>query len=225
MSNVQQALQENNLGHADLLIGKYFPKPGEEDLRGLEWRYLWKLCQGNEIFTLPFNGYPVNTVTFSPDGRLLALASFDNKITILDAATKRVLTRLNGYFTTIDSQALAFSPNGKLLAAADKGAVNLWRATDWQLSHRLEGESRAGNVLAMVFSPDGRTLASASNNKLTFWNVAAGSEMTSLQDPPPVSPGDHRLAYSADFKGISTKCGPWLFHPMARHSPPAAKTG
>ena len=83
------------------------------------------------------NDYTVSAAKFSPDGRLVALASFDNKVTILDASTKRVLTRLKGHFGQIGSQILAFSPDGRLLATADKGAVNLWRTSDWQLSHRL----------------------------------------------------------------------------------------
>lgn len=203
MGMVQQALQENNLGRAASLIEKYFPKPGEEDLRGLEWRYLWQLRQGNETFTLHFNDhgvnneYAVSAVTFSPDGRLVALASFDNKVTILDAATKRVVTRLNGYFPGVNPQTLTFSPDGKLLAAADKGAVSLWRTNDWHLSHRLE--SKVGNyVIAMAFSPDGQTLASSFNFNVSFWDVTTGREKQPAHARSPALVRGHLLAFSPD---------------------------
>lgn len=46
------ALDESHLGRAVSLLKKYHsPKPGEDDLRGFEWRYLWQRCQGDEIFT------------------------------------------------------------------------------------------------------------------------------------------------------------------------------
>src|SRR6185503_13876848 len=44
-----QALAENNLGRARDLLDRQRPKPGEEDLRGFEWRYLWQLCQSDEL--------------------------------------------------------------------------------------------------------------------------------------------------------------------------------
>jgi sugar lactone lactonase YvrE len=55
------------------------------------------------------------------------LASFDNKISVADTASKKVLTRLNEFFNTINGQTVAFSPDGKLLAATDRHALNLWR--------------------------------------------------------------------------------------------------
>jgi hypothetical protein len=58
MNAAQLALQENNLGRAVELVNKYFPKLGEPDRRGIEWRYLWNRCQGDESFVLDFHDYP-----------------------------------------------------------------------------------------------------------------------------------------------------------------------
>ena len=65
-----QALDENNLDRAIDLLDRQRPKPGEEDLRGFEWRHLWQLCQSDVKVTLPDADaqHPV----FSPDGRWLA---------------------------------------------------------------------------------------------------------------------------------------------------------
>ena len=51
-----QALAENNLGRARELLDRQRPKAGEEDLRGFEWRYLWQLCQGDELATFRDDG-------------------------------------------------------------------------------------------------------------------------------------------------------------------------
>ena len=51
-----QALDENNLERAIDLLDRQRPKPGEEDLRGFEWRHLWQLCQSDVKVDLPRRG-------------------------------------------------------------------------------------------------------------------------------------------------------------------------
>jgi WD40 repeat protein/serine/threonine protein kinase len=208
MNAVQQALQDNNLGRAHMLAGKYFPRPGEVDLRGIEWRFLWNLCQGQETFTLDFNNYPVNAVTFSGDGRLLALASFDTKVTIMAVSSRTILKRLDGRFETINSQTLAFSGDGKYLAAVEERAVNLWRTNDWQLEHRLEGDSVAGAEISVAFSPDAQTVATACDGKLALWEVSSGRQRAAIDTklPRPYAVGA-ALAYSPDGKTIAITGG------------------
>src|SRR5262249_43270621 len=67
-----QAWQNANVGRAlDLLRGA---KPGgpDGDLRGFEWRYLWRLCHA-DLLTL-HHGSNVQSVAVGPDGRRLASA-------------------------------------------------------------------------------------------------------------------------------------------------------
>src|SRR5262245_6117160 len=68
------------------------------------------------------------SVAFSPNGTLVA-AGGHRVVTLLDAATGRVLARLTGHAGTVT--ALAFSPDGRTLAAAGgapgrSGEVRLW---------------------------------------------------------------------------------------------------
>src|SRR6185503_15551410 len=68
MSLAQQTLKLNNLGRARRLLERHRPQPGEEDLRGWEWRYLWQLTRSSALVTLtnrPVRGF---SVSFSPDG-------------------------------------------------------------------------------------------------------------------------------------------------------------
>ena len=76
MKAAQVALQQNNLGLALDLLDRHRPKSGEEDLRGVEWRYLWQTARGDEIYTWR---HPNKTVgaRFSPEDRWVVSGCFD----------------------------------------------------------------------------------------------------------------------------------------------------
>ena len=69
MNLAYQALEIGNLGRAIHLMEKHRPKPGEADLRGFEWRYLWQLCQGDEASTIRTTA--IGVLAYSPDGHVL----------------------------------------------------------------------------------------------------------------------------------------------------------
>jgi hypothetical protein len=71
MNLAAQALAAGNRGHALELLRNYRPKAGQEDLRGWEWHYLWKLCQTKELFTLHGHKGRVVVLAFSPTTKRL----------------------------------------------------------------------------------------------------------------------------------------------------------
>src|SRR6185503_9665483 len=89
MNNAQQALKPNNLGKARRLLDRHRPKPGEEDLRGWEWRYLWQLTRGSEEATLTNRPPPGYSVSFSPDGKRLAVGWWDGRVDLWDVLARR----------------------------------------------------------------------------------------------------------------------------------------
>jgi len=85
--------------------------------------------------------------------------------------------------------ALAFSPDGKVLASAsgDK-TIKLWNLETGEEKLSLTAHKLAINALA--FSPDGKVLASASGDKtIKLWNLETGEEKLSLTA--------HKLAINA----------------------------
>jgi WD40 repeat protein len=115
----------------------------------------------------------------SPDDKLIATAN-DKVITILDAATQKELIRIQGHTERVT--ALAFSPDGKMLASGsvDK-SVRLWDLATGREVRRLQG---ANSIEALSFSPDGKTLTAKESDKTTrVWEVATGKVISQTKGP------------------------------------------
>lgn len=77
---------------------------------------------------------------------------------------------------------VAFSPDGKLLAAGDSnGEIHLWQVADGKQLLILRGH--ANWVVSLAFSPDSRTLASGSSDcTVKLWDVATGGCLKTWQE-------------------------------------------
>ena len=82
--------------------------------------------------------------------------------------------------------ALAFSPDGALLAAGTRGHIQLWAVdtadkllsinTDYTRGLRTFG----GSAAPLVFSPDGAVLLNGLGREIQLWDVTTGDEITVL---------------------------------------------
>ena len=63
-------------------------------------------------------------MAFSPDGRLLATASYDETARLWDPATGECLRTLTGHDRFVSD--VAFSPDGRLLATSDHQMARIW---------------------------------------------------------------------------------------------------
>src|SRR5262245_10971943 len=95
------------------LLNNHLPKPGQQDLRGIEWYYLWGL--GNSDLRFFRHGNSGTLAEFFPDNRRLMTVGDDNVVRVWDVVTGQQLMVLSGHTDEIVWAALA--PNGQTLAS------------------------------------------------------------------------------------------------------------
>src|SRR5262249_11868564 len=74
----QQAFIRGELTEMKDLLKSLQPAPGEEDLRGFEWYYLWRL-RHSERMSLAAQADYVRSAVYSPDGSIIASAGNDRR--------------------------------------------------------------------------------------------------------------------------------------------------
>ena len=113
-------------------------------------------------------GGRVNSLAFSPDGKMLASTEVSTRrVSLWDPLCGELLRTLPSHYGPIYD--VAFAPDGKTLATAcGDGVVRLWDANSAKLL-----STYAGGGLCLAFSPDGKYLASGGADSLVrIWEAA-----------------------------------------------------
>jgi WD40 repeat protein/uncharacterized caspase-like protein len=133
--------------------------------------------------------YGATRLSFSPDGRLLATATFHtNTIKLWETATGRELRNLStgGQNSMNLSPVFAFSPDSRLLAAAGgNNSIRIWDVTTGRdvqtLTSAGGGFMSALGVSFVGFSNDGRRLVTISDS-IHVWDTSSWHETTTIQN-------------------------------------------
>ena len=121
----------------------------------LKVTWLWDTATGHLRRTLTGFHNSISALSFSPDGRTLAVGSYDKTVRCFDTRTWAVTRTFTGQSPMYS---VAFSPDGRTLAIGDDGGgIWLTQTRTWAV-RSLIGHNTA--VTGLSFSPDGRTLAS-----------------------------------------------------------------
>ena len=124
--------------------------------------------------------FPVGRAQPSPDGTVLASwggDARDGQLKLWDPATGKEVGECPGCKDS--PSALAFSPDGKRLAAAGFGPVRVWDVAARKLIAALEG--LGDQVWTLAFSADGGRLAAAAARETRVWDVESGKAVTSFR--------------------------------------------
>ncbi len=155
---------------------------------------IWDVDAGKELHVLPRARGATRVAAFSPDGSLLATASytlgprkanepaaFAGEITVYSVADGKPVLALKpeGGRPT----ALAFAPDGKLLASATADRVQLWDTS----ARAVEAPARTlpedgARIQKLAFSPDGKRLfAGAFDGLVRIYEMPSGRRLRGIQ--------------------------------------------
>lgn len=159
------------------------------------------------------HGDRVNTLTYSPDGTVLASASRDGTVRLWDIGNGREVLTYRGHeankFTDDNDKvksnvlrvpAVAFSRDGAWVASCGALDIHVWEAKTGKLLHTLKGHKK--DVIDVAFGKTNNQLASAGDDKkLILWDVAAQkADFTSDDQNMELS----RVVYSPSDKAVGT---------------------
>ncbi|NES07355.1 MAG: WD40 repeat domain-containing protein [Okeania sp. SIO2F4] len=185
---------------------------------------LWSFKSGTLLATLPGEktyGGGVNTIAFSPDGKILVTGYYygmDSIVELWSLETRTLLATLPGYGECKVSS-VVFSGDGKILASSGEisGSIDLWSwkkigdilacsgKTDTPIELFLYPTTLTGHesqVLCLAFSGDGKTLASGDmDGVIKLWSVETGKSVVTITTD---EDGVDVVAFSPDGKTLAS---------------------
>ncbi len=149
-----------------------FAAAGEPGVFG-EVRF-FKAVDGSPIRTLQGHRDAIYAAELSPDGKLLATGSYDQKVKLWNVETGAEVRTLHGHNDAVYD--VAFHPNGQILASASGDrTVKLWNVATGERLDTLNQPEK--EQYAVAFSLDGkRIVAGGVDKRIRVWDITAGGK-------------------------------------------------
>ncbi len=154
------------------------------ELRYGVWHQVWSTSPGS----LPES---ILSLTYSPDDSFLAGGFEDGTIRLWDIRSGEEVSHFSGHKSFI--ACIAFSLDGKQLAAGSDRTVRLWDIESGMELAAFIGHDNP--VKSIVFSPDGKRLASSSGQSVRLWDAESGTTLTTFRQD---SSWVYSVAFSLD---------------------------
>jgi class 3 adenylate cyclase/GTPase SAR1 family protein len=133
---------------------------------------------------IPTNAYHTYSASWSPDGGLVVSSySRNGEVHLWDSKSGRLVQTLNAFQSgeterstgkELSVRAVAWTPDGTVLAACGDMGIVLWEAASWKV---IAVSREQLGIISAKWSPDGQKLASTSyESTLCIWN-RAGSHL------------------------------------------------
>ena len=166
--------------------------------------YLWDVATGQEIAKFSHEKF-VNSISFSPDGTLLASGGQENVVRLWSLATGQ---NINTFTHKSEVYSVEFSPDGKILASGSYDrTIKLWNVATGKEIFTIRERVP---IVDIAFSPDGGTLAfpsirgtfdSPSMGTVTLWDIATRTNIVMFEG------GGNSIAFSPDGNNVVSASG------------------
>jgi WD40 repeat protein/serine/threonine protein kinase len=140
---------------------------------------LFDAATGKHVVTLPQHVWFVLCLSYSRDGRRIAVGSRNGAVKVSEVPSGRLIPSLNE--NAGRTSAVAFSADDRYLAAAGAdGFIRFWDTATWMARAKIAAHN--GAALGLSYSHDGKWLASCgADQTIKIWDTASHQEVTTLQ--------------------------------------------